>query len=230
MPQNRPPVLAQQNFRRHRSRFTGLDLAERFALIHELNLWGAPTSRSGVGSELDETAALRADLSKMLDSLNVETLLDAPCGDFGWLQAVDFGTRRYIGVDVVPTIINELRQRFHSPESQRTFEIANVVQDPLPPADAILCRDCLVHLSFLNISRTIENFRTTGARWLMTTTFTELDENYDIEDGDWRPINLEIAPFFWPLPHSVLNEQCDELDGAYRDKSLGVWRLSELPV
>lgn len=164
-----------------------------------------------------------------MDILDVETLLDAPCGDLGWLQALDLGTRRYIGVDIVPAIINELRLRYSSPASQRTFEIANIARDPLPPADAILCRDCLVHLSFSNIAKTIENFHKTGARWLLTTTFTELDENHDIEDGDWRPINLEMAPFFWPSPHPVLNEQCEELGGAYRDKSLGVWRLCELP-
>lgn len=194
-----------------------------------MNLWGAPTSRSGVGSELDETAALRAGLTKILDSLDIKTLLDAPCGDFGWLQAVDLGNRRYIGVDVVPAIIDELKQRYVAPGLQRTFEIANIVGDPLPHADAILCRDCLVHLSFVNIARTIENFRRTGARLLLTTTFTELDENHDIEDGDWRPLNLEIAPFFWPKPHSILNEECEELDGAYQDKSIGVWPLSELP-
>lgn len=228
MSQNRPPVLAQKNFQRHRSQFAGLDLAERFVRIHELNLWGAATSLSGVGSEPDSTGLLRDALPELLDSLKVETLLDAPCGDFGWLQEVDLGVRKYIGVDIVSTIIHELKAQFAAVAPSRQFYVANIVDDPLPRSDAILCRDCLVHLSFSNIERTVRNFHASGARWLLTTTFTELDDNRDIEDGDWRPINFERAPFSWPPPHLVLNEQCDEIGGAYRDKSLGIWRMSEL--
>jgi hypothetical protein len=49
--------------------------------------------------------------------------------------------------------------------------------------------------------------------------------NADIEDGDWRMLNLERAPFNLPPPTDVLLEQCLENDGAYADKALGLWQL-----
>jgi hypothetical protein len=92
----------------------------------------------------------------------------------------------------------------------------------------ILCRDCLVHLSFENIGRAIANFKRSGARVLLTTTFTDIAANADVEDGDWRALNFTRPPFGWPAPETLINEDCLEMDGAYRDKSLGLWRLSLL--
>jgi hypothetical protein len=51
--------------------------------------------------------------------------------------------------------------------------------DALPPCGAILCRDCLVHLSFGNIERAVANFRRSGAVWLIATTFPEWRTNAD---------------------------------------------------
>ena len=103
-----------------------------------------------------------------------------------------------------------------------------VACDALPAADAILCRDCLVHFSFANIARAVENFRRSGATWLITTTFPEWHTNIDCEDGDWRALNFARAPFGWGAPAELLNENCMEAGGGWRDKSLGVWRLSDL--
>jgi hypothetical protein len=48
--------------------------------------------------------------------------------------------------------------------------------------------------------------RASGARYLITTTFPEHAENADVADGDWRPLNLERAPFRLPPPAAVLVE------------------------
>ena len=42
--------------------------------------------------------------------------------------------------------------------------------------------------------------KASGAIWLLTTTFPELERNLDIEDADWRPLNFEGAPLNWPAP------------------------------
>jgi hypothetical protein len=77
---SRPPVLAHQRFAEDRESFAGLTLQQRFERIHEINLWGAAASVSGLGSETDATATLRADLPGLLRKLGVKSLLDAPCG------------------------------------------------------------------------------------------------------------------------------------------------------
>lgn len=224
----RPPVLAHQRFLDDRNSFAGLDLAQRFRRIHETNLWGA-ASVSGLGSETDATAALRAELPPLLARLGATSLLDAPCGDAGWINQADLGVR-YVGVDIVPALVEKLQTRAAGGEVGGEYHLADITRDPLPRCDAVLCRDCLVHLSFANIASAVVNLRRSGATWLITTTFPEWQTNTDCEDGDWRALNFQRAPFDWGAPVELINENCTEAGGGWRDKSLGVWRLSALPA
>jgi hypothetical protein len=224
---DRPPVLAHQRFVDAKQTFAGLDLAQRFARVHETNLWGAAASTSGLGSETDATAVLRAQLPRLLEKLGATTLLDAPCGDAGWINQADLGVR-YLGIDIVPSLISHLRARAGAGEIGGEYHLADITADPLPRCDAILCRDALVHLSFTNIGRAVANFRASGATWLIATTFLEWQTNADCEDGDWRALNFERAPFNWGAPVELVNENCLEAGGGWRDKSLGVWRLVEI--
>ena len=155
------------------------------------------------------------------------SLLDAPCGDALWINRIGLQVD-YIGVDIVPTLIEGLQRRAATGELNGRYLVADITRDPLPRADAALCRDCLVHLSFAHIHRVIDNVRRSGASWLITTTFSELQVNHDCEDGDWRALNLCRPPFAWPVPVALLDERCDEAGGGYRDKSLGVWRVDSL--
>jgi hypothetical protein len=221
---DRPAVLAHQRFVAEKESFSGLDLAQCFQRIHDMNLWGAAASPSGLGSELDATAVLRAELPLLLQRLGVASLLDAPCGDAGWINAADLRVR-LIGVDIVPSLIERLQACVAAGEVEGEYHLADITRDSLPRCDAILCRDCLVHLSFANIERTVANFRASGAKWLIATNFPEWQINVDCEDGDWRALNFERAPFGWGPPVELLNENCTEAGGGWRDKSLGVWRL-----
>jgi len=221
---SRPPVLAHRRFVADRASFAGLSLRQRFQRIHDTNLWGAEASVSGLGSELDATATLRAALPSLLKRLNVTSLLDAPCGDAGWIACAELGVR-VTGIDIVPDLIEALCERATRGEIPGDYHLADVTSDPLPRADAILCRDCLVHFSFANIKRAVDNFRRSGAAWLITTTFPDWQQNGDCEDGDWRALNFERAPFAWGPSVELLNENCTEAGGGWRDKSLGVWRL-----
>lgn len=222
---SRPPVLAHQRFEADREAFVGLDLRQRFQRIHATNLWGAPASVSGLGSEADATAVLRRDLPGLLRKLGVASLLDAPCGDAAWINSADLGVA-FTGVDIVPELVATLRECAGRNEIRGDYHLADITQDALPRREAILCRDCLVHLSFANIDRAIANFRRSGATWLITTTFPDWRDNFDCEDGDWRALNFEHAPFHWGRPTELLNEDCAEAGGGWRDKSLGVWHLS----
>ena len=64
----------------------------------------------------------------------------------------------------------------------------------------ILCRDCLVHLPFRHVRRAVRNFKRSGARWLLTTTFCNRQTNDDAAPGAWRPLNLCRDPFRFPEP------------------------------
>ena len=127
----RPPVLAHQRFVAERASFAQLNLRERFQRIHDTNLWGAEASVSGLGSEWDATATLRAELPALLRRLGVTSLLDAPCGDAAWILRADLGVR-IVGVDIVPDLIAALRERAARGEIEGEYHLADATQDALP--------------------------------------------------------------------------------------------------
>ena len=222
----RPQVVAQKRFLEHRAELESRDLPGRFEYIFSTNLWSSDESRSGAGSTLQETGTLRNSLPGLLYDIGTKTLLDIPCGDFHWLSDVDLGVS-YVGADIVQTLVNENAARYASP--QRQFLRLDLTRDLLPKADVVLCRDCLVHLSYSNISRAISNIKRSGATYLLMTNFLELEENRDIEDGDWRPLNFQRAPFHFDVPQISVLENCGEEGGAYSDKALCLWRTAEIP-
>src|SRR6476619_5905924 len=122
---DRPAVLAHRRFLEERESFTGLNLAQRFQRIHDTNMWGAEASASGLGSELDATAALRAQLPRLLKKLGVASLLDAPCGDAGWINQADLDVR-YAGVDIVPSLIEALQARAAAGEIVGEYRLADI--------------------------------------------------------------------------------------------------------
>jgi hypothetical protein len=190
------------------------------------NTWGSEISHSGTGSDLTQTAAIREELPQLLHDLNVQSMLDIPCGDFHWMQklALDID---YTGGDVVPELIERNNERFGN--ERRRFMTVDIAAGELPRVDLVFCRDLLVHFSFVDALRAIENLKRSGSTYLLTTTFVDRTENSDIETGQWRPLNLRLPPFSLPPPLRVINERCTEGGGTdWADKSLGLWRLADL--
>ena len=191
------------------------------------NIWGDPESVSGPGSGVARTAAFRDEIPPLLRDLRASSLLDAGCGDFNWMRLVELPVERYLGVDVVPELVEQNLRR-HA-DVKHAFVLADFTRAALPRMDVILCRDCLVHLAFEDVRAALHNFQRSGARWLLTTTFVDPQrENMDIETGGWRPLNLQRPPFNFPAPERAIDEQCLHSGGIYVDKRLALWRLQEL--
>ncbi len=214
---------------------TATDVHESiFTSIYQANHWGSNVSRSGPGSESETTAVIRVEVPKLLRQLGASCLLDIPCGDFGWLRQTQLPIQRYIGADIVRELIERLKGELENDAAaealgyQCTFLHCNLVTDDLPKVDVVLCRDCLVHFSYNSIFAAIKNLARSGSTYLLTTTFTGRTVNRESRDGGWRTLNLELPPFHFPPPLQLINEACAEGDGAYADKSLGLWRLADL--
>lgn len=208
---------------KHR-RLRKLSVQDVFSEIYHSNYWSSSESVSGIGSNLEQTAHLRAMLPKVFRQLNVRTMLDVPCGDFNWMRHVDLSGIDYLGCDLVPEIVDK-NQQYASPSVR--FEQRNLIADPLPARDLILCRDCLVHFSFEHIAAALSNMVRSGSRFLATTTYPQKTGNRDIATGDWRALNLEAAPFRFPAPELMIVEGSTEGDH-YSDKGLAIWNLQEL--
>jgi hypothetical protein len=203
------------------------DALTAFRYAYQHNLWCGAETPSGAGSSVAQTTVIANALPGLCQRYDVGSLLDVPCGNFNWMARVNLSNVRYTGGDIVPEVVVEAARRHGTRE--RRFLVLDLTRSPLPPADLLLCRDCFVHLSYTDIAKAIGNIRRSNIKYVLTTTFTTEFGFRDIVTGDWRPINLETPPFSFPRPVELLREQCTELNGAFADKSLGLWRVDDLP-
>jgi SAM-dependent methyltransferase len=81
---------------------------------------------------------------------------DLGCGDFSVGKRIVEATGvRYIGIDVVPEIIEHHRKTVQNPLV--SFHCADITSDPLPPADLCLIRQVLQHLDNKEIAKALTN-------------------------------------------------------------------------
>jgi hypothetical protein len=197
-----------------------------FEKIYLNRLFGESESASGAGSSLDSTIEIRKNIMQIFDDYGINSIADVPCGDLFWFSTLDTSKLNYTGLDIVPALISELKQRY----PKRQFKIHDATSDSLGPYDLILCRDLFVHLTNKQISQSLALFKKSGSTYLLTTTFVDRKRNPELHvpkvGVGWRPINLSEAPFYLGKPIRVINENCLEGHGKFRDKSLGLWRLN----
>lgn len=200
-----------------------------FTEIFQANTWGNAESVSGMGSTQARGADFQQELIALLDEWNIRSIVDAPCGDFNWMRNVlAHRDLHYTGVDIVEELI-AANSDFHGAENRR-FLCADMTRAELPQADLIICRDGLVHLSFADARAAIRNFRRSGSRYLLSTTFVGRSSNSDVPTGGWRVLNLELRPFSFGPPLALIDERCTHTGGIYRDKRLGLWDLQSLEI
>ena len=191
-----------------------------FESIYKENRWADSESRSGSGSTVQATLNLRRMLPGILDGFDIRSILDIPCGDFNWMQHVPMDGIEYIGADISLSAIKANREKYGGGKTR--FRVLNVVQDKLPEVDMVICRDCLVHLPLEMAFNALQNIIESGAKYILTTTFP-FHGNFECDEGEWRPINLNAEPFPLPPPLLLLNEGC--LEAGFRDKSIGLWQI-----
>lgn len=219
--------LLQSTYRRLQSKRTARRLQDMntediFTDIFRENSWGGEESVSGRGSDPDQTRRVSEYLPSLIARMGVTSLLDIPCGDFNWMKQVNLGDVHYVGADIVEDLIARNTEAHGSRRIQ--FQKINIITDSLPNVDLIFCRDCLVHLSHADALAAIRNICRNDSGYLLTTTFTDHAKNRDIATGQWRQINLREAPFHFPEPMEILNERHE----TFTDKSLGLWRISDI--
>lgn len=197
-----------------------------FTNIYKKNVWGGTESISGPGSSLAHTRQLIRKFPFLIKHFKIKKIIDAPCGDFNWMKELYMNFDSYVGIDIVDDIIKNNKRKYSAKNLQ--FYNYDITKDHLPTADLILCRDCLVHFSFNDARLAINNFKASGSKYLLTTTFFNHTQNKNIKTGNWYPLNLEIEPFNFPKPILYINENGSKNGKEYMDKSLGLWELKKI--
>ena len=211
-------------YRRHKYRNKTRE--KIFSNIYHNETWKAPgkgTSVSGSGSDLINTNNLRKQLPEIIKHYHIQSILDIGCGDFKWMKSLDISSIEYIGIDIVPEIMQQNNLLFSSEKVK--FNVLDACKDHLPDAQMVILRDCLVHLSLNDIQLLLNNVLKNNAEYLLATTFTGITENKEIITGLWRPINLQIAPFYFPAAELMFSEDKSQYDFNNTNKSMGLWKL-----
>ncbi len=192
------------------------------------NLWKSKETVSGPGSTEKSTENLISSLKLLFAELNVKSILDAGCGDFGWMKNIVGNEIDYTGIDVVDELIKINSQKYQA--SNIRFVKKDIANESLPCADLIICRDVLVHYSINDIKKSFRNFIESGSQYILTTSFEECSNNEEIFTGGWRPLNLEIEPFNLPAPEKRIYEMMDDEGKYFPDKQLALWKLQEINI
>lgn len=199
---------------------------EIFTNIYKTNGWESRESISGPGSELRVTHKMRKDLSALIKRFGITSIADAPCGDLNWMRHVNIGTCSYIGIDIVEDLIQRNRAIFGA---NREFRHLNLLENVVDKVDLIICRDMLAHLTYEQIFTALRNFKKSGSKYILVTTNVLKQSNVDMPNtGECRFLNLERAPFNFPRPLALIEEDVPfELE---RGKHLALWFLDDINV
>lgn len=192
--------------------------------------------RSGPGSTLRRTRRLRRALPGLFRDHSVKTFLDVPCGDWNWMQAVDLSGVDYIGGDISGEVIDAVQQTFGG--KGRRFQRIDLANDPLPQADMIMVRECLIHLTDPVRWQVLENIARAGIPHMLLT-IDLVDKNIPLDrDGDHQNFNPMLAPFHFPTPIALIPETADDMDltvlgpanaGPWkRQRAMGLWSIEQI--
>lgn len=162
---------------------------------------GRRESMSGPGSALAAAAPTLALLNQAIAEYEIASILDLGCGDWNWMQRASWRSDpavRYEGWEAHEGLVARLNAQFAGPNVR--FRLADIITEPLPPSDLVICRDVLFHLPVRLAIRLLERLRASG-RFLLATSFLDQPANDDIQNylpiPNWgfHLINLDVAPF-----------------------------------
>lgn len=158
-----------------------------FTFNYLVNIWGDSESRSGEGSNLHYTEHVRSELPKLIKQLGIRSVLDIPCGDLFWMKEILKRNNldlEYTGVDIVASLIKENNKKYSS--DKINFYRENAMNYKYDGYDLVLVRDFFFHISFGDMNRFLENFLQSGSKYLLTSSYVNIEENFEILNGDFR--------------------------------------------
>jgi len=209
-------------------RLSGRDKEDIFTDIYKHNTWNGKESISGEGSDLLETRVLLDKLPDFLTKYQIKTVIDLPCGDYNWMQHLDYKFNRYTGIDIVEGIIDRNSNSYNN--DNISFVKKDCLADEIGSADLLLCRDLLIHFSNNDIKRFFRNITRSEIKYILTTHFID-EKNTDIATGQWRPVNLMGSPFHLPEPIDFILEETKMFNGRYaKIKAMALWRMADIKL
>ncbi|MCF1196642.1 class I SAM-dependent methyltransferase [Mangrovimonas futianensis] len=184
--------------------------------IYDQHLWGGHPHDfySGEGSHDPKIVEPYVDsVSAFLKNFDSSLIVcDLGCGDFNIGRQLAPFTQKYIGIDIVASLIERNKTLFT--EKDLEFYTLDISKDDLPPADCVILRQVLQHLSNAEIQRILNKI--VSYKYIILTEHLPMGDftpNKDIISGQGirlkqkSGVDLLQPPFnFTPKTQQILNE------------------------
>ncbi len=171
-----------------------------FGETYSNNLWGSSESRSGAGSQINYTENIKVNLERIITTYDIKLIFDCSCGDWNWMKHVDLSKIKYIGNDIVGSLVEENKKLY----SSQNIEFSNLdcitalEKFDDKSIDLVLCRHTLEHLELdycIEVCKQIKRV----AKYSLITSNNEFSNYSNCEfntDGySSRQIDLQKEPF-----------------------------------
>lgn len=170
---------------------------ETFTNVYKNCIWGVNENGegfSGDGSRVENAIPYMLFLQNFLKTHQIKSVVDVGCGDWTFSRYLEWNDAKYIGIDVVKSVIEKNTRQFAS--DQISFIHASGTTYDLPKADLLICKDVLQHLSNDEIFAFIHQIG--KFKHCLITNDIDLNgpNNQDISTGGWRKIDLFSSPFY----------------------------------
>ena len=175
-----------------------------FNSIYKSNHWNKSRSfkpgvqsLSGPGSIPNsiQTNNLITELEKFFNKNDINSILDAPCGDCAWINKIFHTKVDYTGIDIVEDLINKNKIKFKSYKNVNFYcrDLTNF--NGFNNYDLVLLRDFFIHLPLEVIKDVLVNLKNSNCNYFAFNNYEETNINKEILTGQHRKINFKIAPF-----------------------------------
>jgi SAM-dependent methyltransferase len=163
----------------------------RFVEIYSNDEW---SGGSGEGSFDFQTKGYQGFLQNFISKNNIKSVVDMGCGDWQFSQYIDWSGVRYQGYDVVPSVVTSNANNFSA--ANISFTLYSGDPNDLPSGDLLIVKDVLQHLSnqsVLDVTNCLFKYKYA----LLTNCINPKGKtiNEDINTGDFRYLDLRLAPF-----------------------------------
>lgn len=193
--------------------------------VYEMNLWGGNKADfySGEGSHHPKIVNPYLDaVTTFLSSFkNPITVCDLGCGDFNVGKELVKYAKKYIAVDIVPSLILCNTEKFKIPNLE--FHCLDIADADLPIADCAILRQVLQHLSNAEI-QSIVNKLTAFKYVILTEHIPEGDftPNKDIISGQGNRLKVHSGVNLLAPPFNFKVKEETQLSAIVLDDGKGV--------
>ena len=175
-------------------------MEERFTLIYDKNRWGGG---SGTGSKMSRNQQKYIDmLMEVIDKYEVKTICDVGCGDWQFSKYIDWGDRKYDGIDCVKSVVETNVKEYQKDNIK--FYHKTISDDYIPTGyDLIIIKDVIQHWTDEDImkyfTQLIDNnkyvFATSGFQFNRDKSKNEKEWKRDINNyHQYHPVDIYKYP------------------------------------